>query len=91
MKPLNDFLYLRKCYVDDIRNEDGSVLIHRTDRGTDLTNFAEILDVGPRCKYFKKKHIGNKVLCPEFDNGMHGIKNDEWLIKEDAILNAVFE
>lgn len=85
MKPLNDYVLVRKCVNDHIRSGDGEVLIYLTDHSHEQTNWAEILDCGPKCSATMKAMAkeGDWLLqCPENANGMHFIGEDCWLIRE---------
>ena len=96
---LHDLVRVRKCYRDHVRNADGSVLIYRPEdsraedtsqavwlNSTDHTNWAEIIDFGPKCKYINKELIGYRVLCPE---QMQRLVQDDFLIHEDQLKFAV--
>lgn len=100
---LHDTVRVRKCFRDHARNADGSVLIYRpedsradnTDESvwtgtTDITNWAEIIDVGPECKIVTKRFIGWRVLCPEQHNDMKRLVQDDFIIKE-SLLKFVVE
>ena len=82
---LNDFVLVRKDYVDHVRNDGGDVLLYHTDITQDTTNFAEVIDVGPDCKYATKSDIGKHAYCPEWEDGMFRVGACDWAIREDLI------
>jgi len=98
--PAGEYLVVRKCINDDLRKADGSVLLYRPDscstgwnQSKNQTNWAEIMSVGPRCKYFNNDQIGSFVLCPEFASGMSRIDEEDFAIKESLLMKnmpAVF-
>lgn len=88
---------VRKCYRDHVRNSDGSVLLYRPEGNispdgspwldsADMTNWAEIIDFGPKCKYITKDLIGWRVLCPE---RVPRLVQDDFLVREDLLKYAV--
>ena len=85
VKPLNDFVLVRKCINDHIRNESGDVVIYRTDHGFEQTNWAEILDIGPKCSETMKSMKGFMVQCPEHTNGLHFVGDDCWVVREHLL------
>lgn len=85
IKPLNDFVLVRKCVNDHVRNEDGSVLLYKTDFSYDTTNWAEIIGVGNKCSETIKGMLGFLVQCPEFVNGMHFVGDDCWVVREHLL------
>lgn len=88
---IQNYIRVRKCYNDDYRKEDGSVLLYRTDRDKDLTTTAVIIDVGPKCVLVDKSDIGNYVLCPEISNDMKRLVNEDFVIRETAIVPCIIE
>jgi len=87
MRVLSDFVRVRKCFKDHLRDEKGKVVIYRPDRDVEQTNFGLICDVGNKCREFTKDSIGYRVLCPEWKRGMFGIGNSEFLIREQVLLD----
>lgn len=83
---LNDFVLVQKCYRPSIKAKDSDVEIFRTDFDTELTHIAEIVDVGPTCRYYLKEHIGSFVVCPEISPEMHYIENSFYAIREKELL-----
>lgn len=79
---LHDWIRVRKCVNDHIRNDDGSVLLYRTDYDHDTTWFAEIIDVGPECRIVLRKDIGGKVLLPEMHNDLKRLIGEDFVVRE---------
>jgi co-chaperonin GroES (HSP10) len=50
VKPLGDKILLHKCENDDVRGDDGEVLVALPDKTKDNTMFCQVLAVGPKCK-----------------------------------------
>ena len=85
---LNDWVVVERGFNDDIRNEDGSVLIYLSDGEKDDTNLGFVRGVGPKCKDFTKDNIGDMVLCPIYDKGMFEVMPDVFFIRESVLLPA---
>ena len=96
---LNDYIFVRQCINDHIRDENGEVLIWRPDGAgewiwhgaNDTSNWAEIIDVGTKCKLVTRNEIGTFCLIPEFAEGLERYSDDEFFVREDTILPAVVE
>lgn len=86
-----DRLWVRKCFNDHFRDEKGNVLLYRTDYSADTTTWAQIIDVGPKCKIFSKNDIGSFVMCPEHDNGLKRMFEEDFAVKETSLLPLVVE
>jgi hypothetical protein len=85
--PLDNFVLVRKCRKDHIRDESGKILLHRTDYGLDFSKWMEIRAVGPRCKVIRPDMVGRKVTVPEFRDQMHAIhEEDGWWMMREPIL-----
>lgn len=98
VSPSNDFVFCRKCFNDDLRDEEGNVLIYRTEAGKDTTNYAEVLAVGPKCRCLTKDDVGKFVLLPEYISGMYRLgsisESEDFAVREKVILMhmpAVFD
>ena len=87
-------VYFRKCLTSDIKDEAGNVVIFMTEKRKDLTNFCEILAVGPDCD--EDLNIGDVVVLPECSGenkmwrGCHG-EDSEGIIEESEIICIVEE
>lgn len=68
--PYGTWMIIRKAENDHIRDDDGNVLLYRTETDFDMTNWCEILVVGPYCVHFTPEDVGSFVLAPELDAGM---------------------
>lgn len=91
VKPANNFLLVLKCVNDHIRNEDGEVLIWRSDYNYDTTTFARVEAVGPKCKYWENEDVGVFVHCPEYANGLYNIGDGYWVVREDLVNASYLE
>lgn len=90
--PRHDYVLIRKCFVDHVRNEDGEVLLYMPDTVVEVTEFVEILDIGSECVFVKPEHIGRFTGSPEFSEDLHRIENTEdFLLKEKHIKFTVGE
>lgn len=71
-KPNSDWIMISKAFNDHARDEDGNVLVYKPDKTIDRTCWAEIIDIGPRCKYITKDmcESGCFILAPELSNDM---------------------
>ena len=100
-----DNVLVRKCGVGEclkggrgIAREDGSPLLYFSQYYADTTNFVEIIDTGPDCKWFRpehsqvhrKGHWGESTLCPETADGMRWVTEHYWFIKEEVLYPIVF-
>ena len=87
---LGDWVRVRKCFKDHLRKEDGSVLLYRTDGDFDTTNFASIVDFGPKCLVICKEDIGRKVKLPEVHNDLKrmvgALSGEDFAVRERLIL-----
>ena len=89
VRPVNDFLLVLKCVNDHIRNDNGEVVIWRTEYNYDTTNFARVEDVGNKCKYWSKDDIGEFVHCPEYSTGLYNVGDGYWVVRE-GLVNASY-
>ena len=90
LKVFSARIVVRKCIHDHIRDDDGDVLLFRTDHDYEQTNWAEIIDVGTGCKEFTHDDIGKFVMCPEWTNDMSFLQDNEYIIRESAITDSRF-
>ncbi len=89
--PLHDFIHVRKCVNEHVKDENGSVLLYMTEQFIDTTNMAEVVAVGPECRYNWKDAIGKFVMCPEVSRGMFCVGPNEFVIRERTLEeNGVF-
>uniref|UniRef100_A0A6M3JZH4 Uncharacterized protein n=1 Tax=viral metagenome TaxID=1070528 RepID=A0A6M3JZH4_9ZZZZ len=55
----------------------------------DMTNWAEIIDVGPDCATLTKDDIGKRILCPEMGgNEMQRLVQEDFAIRERLLLKC---
>lgn len=89
VEPINDFIICKKCFVDHVRHDDGSVLLYRTEQAQqDSTQLAEIVDVSKDCRYIRKEHIGKFILLPIWSVDMHGVEDDIWFVRERLYIDG---
>lgn len=72
IKPNSDWILINKAVNDHVRNENNDVLLYKPDVIVETTNWAEIIDIGPRCKYITEDMCcsGTFIMCPELSNDM---------------------
>jgi co-chaperonin GroES (HSP10) len=100
-----DNVLIRKCGLGQqlpggrgIAKDDGSPLLFFSQYFSDTTNFVEIIDVGPDCKWFMPRHsqrrsgrkFGDSTLCPETCESMTHVVEHYWFIKESYLFPMIF-
>lgn len=77
--PCSDWILINKAINDHVRNDDGSILVAKPDKTLDTTCWAEIIDVGPKCKYITKDMCGAGyyIDAPELSDDMKKWYQDE--------------
>lgn len=82
----HDEILLRKCVEDHVRDDDGKVLVHMTDKYIDTTLWCEVVSIGKQCKYLRTELLdAHKVFMsiPEFEGrGWHKIGDNLFVIRE---------
>ena len=81
-----------------ILKPDGTPLLIYDEYTAQTTQFVEIIDVGPACKWFKPEYAqwhndkwsGEITFSPEMGDGMHWIEGPYWVIKEAMLLPVLF-
>lgn len=85
-RPINQYVKIRKCVNDHVRDEDGEIALFLTERGIEKTNFVEIIDVADDCDRMKTDYIGMFVHAPEEDNRLARIEHTkDFCLHEDLI------
>jgi len=84
-------ILVRKCFRDHIKDENGDVLLYRTELASDTTNWFEIIAVSPQCRYFRQEHIGNYLHCPEWTAGFNRVGDSEWALHEKLLDNGMLK
>jgi len=88
--PINKYVLVLKCLEEHELDDDGNVLIYRTD--VETTNWCEIIDYASDCLKIDKSDVGRFCIAPESDNKLHRIgHSDYWAIHEDLINFTVGE
>ena len=78
----------RKCVNDHWRRKDGTVLLYRTEKAVDTTNWVEVLMVSDACvSGIAELLLENRVYMkfPEYGHGLHYVGNDLWVVDEDLM------
>lgn len=82
----SNYILLRKCTNDHVRDDNGQVLVQLTDKSLAHTNWMEIIDVGPDCKLFTKDCIGYLTYAPNFAHDLMNFEStfgkDYWMCRE---------
>ena len=76
--PAGNWVFVRKCVNDHIRDEDGNVVLFLDDNSFDgdpnaQGHMCEIIGVSEHCRYVGQKDVGKLCLCPELHSDMHRI------------------
>ena len=98
-----DYVHVRRCFTDHVRNDDGSVLIYRPQGtsnpdstpwlgSTSQCNWVEIIALGPDCEYLTQENIGGICRSPEYETGIHRLFDEDFAVKETLLyrLGLVF-
>ncbi len=90
-KVLSNFVAIRRCTSAVVEEVDGELFYWRDNVVVpqyvgDASNAGIILGVGPDCKEIQPEHIGAKVWCPEYVEGLHRISGEDFVIREDKLL-----
>lgn len=64
-RPINQYVKIRKCENDHIRDESGEIALFMTANHLESTNWVEIVDVSDECKKMRKEYIGMFCVSPE--------------------------
>lgn len=84
--PINQYVKIRKCANDHIRDESGEIALHMTDNHIETTNWVEILDVSDECKKMRKEYIGMFCVAPEDSENLCRIGyTKDFCLHEDEI------
>lgn len=94
--PANNWMLVYLCERPDIKKADGSELIVLPDGVKAFTNWAEVVKVGPKCKWVNQGHIGCLCVLPTFSADMKSMRStfDEegwWLVRETAIEQFLYQ
>lgn len=90
--PIGNHLFVRKCKVDHVKDERGRVIIYRPDASGTLTNYNEIVAIGPKCE--EPWSVGAIVKCPERSNDLHRVNDyiaengehiEEFIVRETVV------
>ena len=84
--PVNGYVKTLKCVNDHERDDEGKVILYRTDAHLEKTNYVEILDVANDCRHLDKRWIGDFFHAPESDDRLQRILyTKQYMVHEDLI------
>jgi len=90
IRPNGDYIFVRKAINGKEEDFEGQKYFWQgglvvSNATADNTNFAEIIAVGPMCKYFSDEDVGSFIICPEISNDLHRITGEDFAVRERAI------
>jgi len=93
--PNGDWILVNQAINDHVRDDDGKVLLYKPDQTVDATQYAEIVDTGPKCRYVTQDMCDGRhfIVCPPLSNDMKEWKPDEatgsklYFIRESFLMN----
>lgn len=79
VQPNSDWILVNKAVTDHIRDMNNAILLYLPESAVQTTEWCELLDVGPKCKYFTKEMCDGKtfVSVPELSNKMLVVNLDD--------------
>lgn len=84
--PINQYVRVRKCVNDHIRDESGKIALYMTDNHIEYTNWVEVIDVADDCQHIGKEHIGLFCVSPESSDLLQRLEfSKEYMLKETEI------
>jgi hypothetical protein len=87
--PANNWILTYLCERPEEKRADGTPLIVLPDSVKAFTNWAEIIAIGPKCKWVEPEHIGCLVVLPDFSADLLSMRpvlgEGYWLVRESAI------
>lgn len=84
--PINRYVKVRKGINDHERDEDGNVLLYRTEDHIETTNWVEIIDIAPDCRHVTKEDIGSFCISPEVNDRLCRLgRTKDFCLHEDLI------
>lgn len=102
IEPMQDWVLVRKCTaVDKETDENGATVyrmgdLHVPDNYGERTNFATVLRAGPKARSVQsalqdsiKAEMKLFALCPEFTEDLVRVADEDFLVREHAILTLV--
>jgi len=83
-RPINGNLKVLKCQNDHIRDADGEIALHMTEKHQEDTTWVEILDVADDCVHVTRDDIGSFFNAPEENDKMQRLLySKEYCIAEE--------
>ena len=84
--PINGYVKTLKCVNDHERDDDGAIVLYRTDTHLEKTNYVEITGVAKDCKHVTEADIASMFYAPEsHDRLQRVLYTKEFMIHEDLI------
>jgi hypothetical protein len=90
IRPNGSFVYVRKCKTDHIRDENGKILLYRTEKDVETSNIAEIIAIGPDCKEFSRDDVGRAVEIPDGLSGVYRLGDMSVTVNGEVVPNEDF-
>jgi len=93
IKPLGNRLLVRKCFNDDVKDDDGKTLIVLPEKSRDITFMVEILAIGPKCKVFTEDNIGGTVrIVRNLSNKLNKVPGTDYdyLAQEEIVEPVIY-
>lgn len=84
--PINQYVKVRKCENDHIRDESGDIALYMTENNIQFTNWVEILEVADDCHPALKENIGWFFVAPENDENVRRLGHSyDYMVHESLI------
>lgn len=84
--PVNRFVHIRKCENEHILDDNGDVLLYRTDNDIEKTNWVEIIAVAGDCRHVEQSDIGGFCIAPERSENLRRLSySKDFMLHEDEI------
>jgi len=84
--PINGYVKVRKCENDHVRDDNGEIFLHRTDKFIETTHWVEIVDIADDCVYFGRKDVGDFCIAPEYSDKLQRVQySKDFMLHESMI------
>jgi len=85
-RPMNRYIRVRKCVNDHYRDEEENIVLYKTDKAVEETNWVEIIDVSDDCKHFSEEDVGAFCVSPESGDKLQRLEySKDYMLHEDEI------
>ena len=80
-------ILVRKTERDDVRNDDGDVVVHLPESIKSKTNWVRIKLVGTDCEEFTQDNVGDYLYVARWAHGQNQVDaiDDYWIIEESVV------